>query len=1029
MMDARLKTQIEELLGLRPGAVAKRAVRFSDLKNGLAGVGGGFDAAAVKRIAETVARDVAEGYDGANVDLGQLQAEIDAARAEADAARAEVINAISAANAAQAYADALVASVRSDLAADFTQAQEAATVAAQQIQTAADAVLAEAVRVQDWSAEAQTGATQATAARDLAVIARQGAQVHEAAAELAAGVAATARDQAGAQADAAATSRTQAAGFASDSSASAIASEQSRLAADVARGGAENAQAGAQAARDTSVSAKDDAEGARSQAQASANLAAQSRTDAAGFADAAGTARTQAQNSASAAAGSASTAATQATNAGSSATAANSSRIAAEAARDGANAASASAGISRDQAVTARQNAETAAAGAQESLNLTAEVSGRDMSVINDTFLLSSDWTRYQGQGSLLIQTNAMYPIGRTWRFVVGAAQNDGLQIIGNPGTIWTGQVNADAYVIEVEYDFDTGNLDGAGVRFEWRSSAGVFAVHKRFRDLTSGPYSYGRAVARAVIKRPTGYSGTFQSHNLFVMANWSGMHPDPKAKTIRFHRVRIRVATDEEVGSGEVAAGVRANLLVDYLTSAQTNQAVAALEESLTTAMGGSLAAVRRSANAIANMSGSVARIVNVATVDGQPVGAGIEAVAFNNTGGTSGTLLQLIGDNVVAKGTLSASRLVVGLGKNLLQDPEFLDGVANWSGGFDSNHTLSIQAPGTSGAHPAWPTLRLAQTGATTALSSIQYRPTTANSGQSSWGIAVKPGAWFCASAYLRNAGAGSNAARVGIIYRDAAGNVLPGNTAPSFENTGFPSLTAPDTWKRFFWISQAPANAVYAEFFAQKQSLTSGNSTMNMWKPQLEETHADATGPSPWSGSGTTYINGGRIITDTFDATRMITTPAIRAIMGRFGSLTAANISVGVGEVGTIMLNGNAVTVSASQTLASDLFGTGVNTWRQANQVTFTLPFAGSITAIWFGSHGYSIRPYPYTANDLRLVVNGNQLWTRGGELPNDYPSMGWKLQLAAGTHTIRIDWRGENNTINLFARTLIVDGTMR
>ncbi|TJZ85834.1 hypothetical protein [Paracoccus hibiscisoli] len=1013
--------------------MAKRAVRFSDLKNGLAGVGGGFDAAAVKRIAETVAREVAEGYDGANVDLGQLQADIDAAAAEAAAARAEVINAVSAANDAQAYADALVNAVRSDLAADFTQAQEAATVAAQQIQTAADAVLAEAVRVQDWSAEAQVGATQAQAARDLAVIARQGAQGHEAAAELAAGVAATARDQAGAQADAAATSRTQAAGFASDSSASAIASEQSRLAADAARGGAENAEAGAQAARDTSVSAKNDAEGASSQAQTSANLAAQSRTDAAGFADAAGTARTQAQNSASAAAGSASTAATQATNAGSSATAANSSRIAAEAARDGANAANASAGINRDQAVTARQNAETAAAGAQESLRLTAEVSGRDMSVINDTFLQSSDWIRWNSGGSLLNLPNSVYPIGRDWRFTVGATQDDGMAIIGSPPTIWTGQLNADAYAIEVEFTLNSGTLTGAGIGLWWINTAGTeWAPRLNLADMVSGPRTNAQTTqtARGIIVRPAGFTGTLASHRLYAFANWIGLGLRA-AKTITFHRIRIRPATAEELGRGEVAAGVQANLLVNYLTSAQTNQAVADLEERLTAAMGGSLAAVRRSATAIANLSGSVARIVNIATVNGQPVGAGIEAVAFNNTGGSSGTLLKLVGDNVVAKGTLSASALVVGLGKNLIPDPQFLNGlqdIGQFVGGGQTATFGLRKAPQTWGG-AQYPSLEIFQGNTFSGgFADAVFRPVQNEAGDGGF-IPCEGNAWYMASGKVSNHRANG---QLIFSWFTADGTPISSVNSPQFDY-GSQSSTNPETWQRAQFLARAPANAALMRVHFRKLGTKSGtNSFMFIYKPQVEETHEDATAPTAWDAGGSTYINGSRMITDTFDATRLIRTPDIRAIMGRFGSLTAANISVGVGEVGTIMLNGNAVTVGAGQELGNFVPGNGA--WQVANSVSYTLPFSGAVTIQWFASQNYLVRQSQ--AIGIRLRINGTVQWSRiagdpngGATIEQDWLVMGWRRLLGAGTHNIVVDWWSNNANLRLETRSLMINGAMR
>ncbi|MGP9804026.1 hypothetical protein [Paracoccus sp. NSM] len=1188
-MDARLKAQIEELIGLRPGAQQRRAVRWADLKNGIAG-GAGFNAEAVRNIAEKVAREVAESYDSANIDFAQLQAEINAAMAEATAARSEVLSAISAANAAQAYADTIVAQARSDFQIDFDTAisasqdalaasqaaqlaagganedrlaaeaaaqaalaqadltvQEriasqtarsgaevardqavvardeagAAQAAAQTSQTIAaeaanraltgnidadagltgfpanytlsgatarltkvtptveGAAQAEALRfgttnnnvlaafatpaspveraanrtyrmsvrtlgqtspgnvsngvngrfevhieallagavvethrlalnapvsLTTWGlvdvaqaiaaehdavrwrfdrptgrsadnlliadriirdvtesasaansanaaatsaalaassatdagsnavaseqsrlaaeaaqAGAQTARANAEVARDAAVTARQDAQGAASTATTQAGLAATARDQAGNSASAAATSASAAETSATQAGQQASAAESSRLSAETARGGAETARTeaesardGATIARDAAVVARQDAEGASAAAQTSANLAATSRNEAAGFADAAGTARTQAQNSATAAANSATTAGTSATNAGSSATAANNARIAAEAARDGANSASASAGVARDQAVLARQNAEGAAAAAQESLNLTAEVSGRDMSVINDTFLISSDWQRIGSQGTLTTPANTIYPIGRDWRFVVTNSQNDGLRINQSPATIWPGQTNAEAFVVEVEFTLVTGGLGGAGIQLAWTNSAGSnFWTWAALADIQAGAGLAGRArTARVVLRRPANFTGTFASHTLIIHANAQEQNWVRQAKTITFHRVRIRPATAEELGSGEVEAGVRANILVDYLTSASTQQAIAALREDMTVEMGGSLAAVRRSAQAIANLSGTVARFSQIASVNGEQVAAGIEAVSFNNEGGASGSVLKLIGDNVVAEGTLSANALVVGLGKNLLADPEFVEGSQHWTPGeWDAaNHSLLVLAPGSFGAHPAFPTLAARQTGTSTANASVGYRPVSNESGARAWGVPVVAGQRYCASAYLRVTGGGVAEARMQIIWRDASGNVL-GNNTPPFAATGGDGFL-PDTWPRMAAFGLAPSGAVFAEIRAQKAPSGQFPNTLCIWKPQFEEVHAAASGPSPWAPGGTSYISGDRIVTGGV-VSRHVTTDTIRAINGRFNSLSAANISVGNAEIGAAQIANAAIT----------------------------------------------------------------------------------------------------------------------
>lgn len=572
----------------------------------------------------------------------------------------------------------------------------------------------------------------------------------------------------------------------------------------------------------------------------------------------------------------------------------------------------AAAGIARDSAVQARDDARGASASASESLQLTAEVSGRDLSVIRDTYLVRPEWVRWTGGGSLVISPNTQYPVGRSWRFAVTATQSDGIQISESPASIWNGQTNADAFVVEVEFTLVSGSLSGAGVGLWWTNTAGNQSTQARMAlsDMVAGPRQDGARsqTARGVFVRPAGFSGTFASHTLFIFANWNGVGA-LAAKTIIFHRVKVRAATAEELGGGQVAAGVRSNVLVDYLTSAQTTAAVAALREELETTMGGSFAAVRRSATAVANLSGSVARIRNIATVNGEPVGAGIEAVAFNNTGGTSGTLLKLIGDNVVARGTLSADRLVVGLGKNLIADPGFLDGLTH-SAFYSGNGTIyRVRRSEESYSHPGFPTLMMQQPNANPDGSgTVTFRPRSDATGGYAQGNPVEEGKVYTASAYISSHRC---AVTVGIQFLDGDG-VQTGWSPGAVLDVGSQSSNNPDRWRRMTAQAVAPAGTRYARMFVRKYGTTSGSdSFVFIWKPQLEESAALGQDPSPWSSDGSTFINGDRLITGTFDATRMITTPHIRAVLGRFVSLNAAGLTVGNAEIDTLQLAGNSVT----------------------------------------------------------------------------------------------------------------------
>lgn len=613
----------------------------------------------------------------------------------------------------------------------------------------------------------------------------------------------------------------------------------------------------------------------------------------------------------------------------------------------GAMAQVAAAGVARDSAVSAKDDAEEAAASAQDSLRLTAEVSGRDMSVLNDTYLIRPEWSRWGGQGTLTQSPSTIYPIGRNWRFVVTNAQNDGLSINNSPEGIWTGQLDADAYAVEVEYTLVSGALAGAGVQVSWVADASGRSAHATLQlsEMAAGAAgaSSRTRTARGVFRKPTGFVGPLIANSLFIFANYQIW--TRAAKTIIFHRVRIRPATAEELGGGEVAAGVRANILVDYLTSAQTTAAVAALRENLEVEFGGtgSFAAVRRSASAVANLSGSVARIRNIATVNGEPVGAGIEAVAFNNTGGASGTLLKLIGDNVVARGTLSADRLVVGLGKNLVTDPGFLDGERHST--FSTGHgaIYRVRRPDESYSHPGFPTLMIHQANTTaTGLSIVYFRPHGASGNEP--GTPVSEGDVFTGSVFLSTHRC---EAQVGIQFLGEDG-AQTGLVLSVPTNVGPGGSKNPDRWTRVWAQAVAPVGTRYARLLVRKHGTLSGSdSFVFIWKPQLEESAALGQRPSPWSSDGSTYINGDRLITGTFDATRMITTPHIQAILGRFVSLDAAGLTVGTAEIDTLHVKDRAITSQYSAVYSQGRTG-GDNTLSFAPGAGHSMIYGYTVTA---------------------------------------------------------------------------------
>lgn len=654
--------------------------------------------------------------------------------------------------------------------------------------------------------------------------------------------------------------------------------------------------------------------------------------------------------------------------------------------------------------------------------------------IISDPYLASSGWIRWSGQGNFTWTDNEVYDSGRTGRFVVTAAQADGLRIAASPDTIWPGQKNADAYVIEVEYDFVSGNLDGAGVMIWWTSSTGNYATRKTLRDMTSGVYSFGKKIARGVFKKPANFAGTFQSHDLYVFANYGSFGVAMAAKTIKFSRVSIRVATAEEAGSGEVMAAVEATLTENYFTKTDTNKAIANFDMDLHATLGKGWASVKRSASAIAGLDGNVARFRDVVTADGGKVAAGIEAVAFDSVGGASGSLLKLIGDNIIAEGTISTRSLIVGLGGNLLMDPSFDDGFAtNWieAGSLPAaQRSIGLRGAGESYAHPGWPTLMIRQTSGYldgSRYGQIYQRPSANGAGARYPGVPVTGGKWYIASAYLATLRCEG---QLYIYWYDAAGNQLSAaSTARRQYLVPSGGAAKPDSWVRPSLKAQAPADAAYASISFVKRDTLSGQSDswMFIWKPQLELVQEQAEEPKPWSPGGTTYINGGRLFAKSIQTKHLDTVDlgvsGLAIFNGRLQSLNynpntwdgwainndggmrmpraviksanIDNLQVDTGHikdlaVNTLKINNRAVTAPRVALRNTTLSLTG--SWVDLLSLTFT-PFdlASDIMVLmsWYGGsrtrsvvEGSSGTETYFSRCDVRLLWRGSVVTTYNG-----------------------------------------------
>lgn len=847
--------------------------------------------------------------------------------------------------------------LRSILVEDVTSEKSAAGSAAAAVQAQQAASASETAAGQQAAAAASSATTASTKAGQASTSASNAAQSETNAAGSASAASQSATTAAG-SATTAGQKATAASGSASTASTKATEASQSAAAA------ASSATTASTKAGEASTSAQQ-ASASKTDAAGSASAAASSASTAAGSATTAGQKATAASTSAS-------QASTHATNAGSSAAAANTAKLAAESARDGSITAKGQAEIARNDAVTAKNNAEGAAAGAMSSMNLAAQIAGGGSGVLADQFLQHSGWIRFGAQGSLTKTANQVYPIGQTWDFSFTDSQDEGILITDNGGGLWFGQENAKGYVVEVEFTHVSGSMNGAGILLDWDSSTNEYRASARLVDMQAGDRAV--RVARAVFKRPSNYTGTFASHDLFVMANYSGNGLGPRVNgRIKFHRVNVRVATEEEMGSGEVMAAVTAKLTNEYMTTVQTTQAVASGISTYDASIaGGVRATVTQSSTAISNLQGGIAGMKYIVQ-SGAANAAGIEAVSIDpNNGQKTTSAVVLHGDNVIAPGTLSTNALVVGLGKNLLIDPTFSDGLAHYN--FWTNHggEARIRKPGEAYAHPGYPTLQILQSNGNTAgYSNITTTPVVDESGSKAPGIPVQPGKIYTASAYFSTHQCNG---QLFIDWVNASGSSIPGAPSSASANTGHGDSSNPDLWPRIAASGVAPAGAAYARLIFRKHGTTSGqsNSFLFVWKPQLEESAFVGQGPSPWSPGGTTFINGGRLFANSI-TTRELAANSVTADQIKVANLSAISANLGTIQVGSANISNGAITNAKIGNLQVDTIKIA------DNSVTITHQF--SISAIGGGASRAPVSVYIPSSATLLVGYSGNLPVARG------------------------------------------------
>lgn len=356
------------------------------------------------------------------------------------------------------------------------------------------------------------------------------------------------------------------------------------------------------------------------------------------------------------------------------------------------------------------------------------------------------------------------------------------------------------------------------------------------------------------------------------------------------------------------------------------------------------------------------------------------------------------------IAAGAVVADAIGVGIGKNLLPNSSFYQGLDTWhiapSG---IAVTFALRPAGQSWAGYGYPTLMVYQAdGDDTGYADVRWMKP---SGYVDWRdvmVPVTPGKRYEASVQYSTHRCSM---QLRIEYRYADGSTAYGGTITVPSNPQ--SSTNPDTWQRATLFHTAPANVVGATIHIRKLATDAGqvNSYLFLHKPFLGEATANQTEPSIWSEGGTTVIAGGGIVANAVSAEKIaagavvaekIATGAVVAEKIAADAVTAAKITAGAvetakiaaGAVDTLRLATNAVTADkiaantitgdkiAANTLTAGAIASGAIGTDQlaANAVTADKVAAGTIT-------GDKIAANTITTNQIAAgAINTDKLLAR-------------------------------------------------
>ena len=139
---------------------------------------------------------------------------------------------------------------------------------------------------------------------------------------------------------------------------------------------------------------------------------------------------------------------------------------------------------------------------------------------------------------------------------------------------------------------------------------------------------------------------------------------------------------------------------------------------------------------------------------------------------------------------------------------------------------------------------------------------------------------------------------------------------------------------------------------------------------------------------------------------------------------GAITAAKI--GVAEIDTLRIRGNAVTVPVSANNPGNVLGVGVGQWQNLIAIGVQMDEGGFITAQYscYQGFGSGIRKYQF-----QMDINGLVIAQGGGDWADSFPNLMGSIGVGPGYFVITVKWWGENSGVGVQNHTLYAMGTKR